>query len=66
MNDIRTWSHLELTDYIIKNKQNSWLLKQLTNEEVKEWAVEKDREWLIDIVAGWNRDELRASGLFFG
>lgn len=64
MHDIRNWSKAELTNHIVKNKHNAWTLKEKSDAAVRAWAESKERVFLVDIIAGWNREELRESGLY--
>jgi hypothetical protein len=63
MNDLRTKTKEELVDYVVENRSNSHTLAKRSEKEVREWAESKDRQFLIEIGAGWNKDMLIALGL---
>jgi hypothetical protein len=63
MYDLRNQPKTWLVDFIVENKKNSHTLAEGTDADVRTWAEGKDREFLVEICAGWNKDSLIKAGL---
>lgn len=61
--DVRLLTKEELVEHVVANKSRSWLLEKQSNDEVRAWAEGKDREFLLELCAGWGKDALINAGL---
>lgn len=52
-----------LLQYILEHKERAGVLAGLTEEEIHEWAADRDTEFLQAVAGGLWKDELGAAGL---
>lgn len=61
--DLRTMTKDELVAHVVAYKKCGRILAVESDEVVRGWASKKDRQSLIELCAGWGKDDLIAAGL---